>query len=111
MRLIGILIGIGLIVVGVPLIVTPLPVGIVLTGIGVVVLVASSPFVARRLKAWRRASKTVDRALDKAGDLLPDELAEPLERTEPKPQRTADARPVRRMAPGERRRRLGPPAG
>ena len=112
MRLVGILFGVGLVVVGVPLTFTPLPVGLPMTGLGVVILVASSPFVARRLKAWRAASKTVDRVVDRAEDMLPEPLRAPLERTEPEPQRTArdDAarltggRTVRRMSPRERGR-------
>ena len=106
MRLLGILLGLGLIVVGVPLIFTPLPVGILMAGMGAVVLVASSPFAARRLKAWRSRSKTVDKVVDRAEDLLPDELREPLKRTEPEAERTAGAGPIRRREPGEPWRKL-----
>ena len=108
MRLLGILFGLGLVVVGVPLIFTPLPVGIVMAGLGVVILVASSPFVARRLKAWRTRSKTVDGIVDRAEDILPDELSEPLKRTEPEPDRTAPrtSATIRRREPGEPWRKL-----
>ena len=109
MRLLGILLGLGLVMVGVPLILTPLPVGLILTALGALVLVASSPFAARRLKAWRGASKTVDGAIDRAEDLLPDPMSAPLERTQPKPQRTADA-PLRRRVPEPWRRLETPEA-
>ena len=114
MRLIGILIGLALIVVGVPLVFTPLPVGLLMAGLGTVVLVASSPFAARRLKAWRSRSKTLNRAVGKAEDILPDALAEPLERTDPDPDPEAEAaaaargRPLRRMSARERGRRARP---
>ena len=102
LRVLGIIVGAALVLLGVPLIPTPLPVGLVMVGIGVLILTASSPHFARWLARRRERHERLDAALDKTTEVLPDPLAGPLERTDPKAVRRMD----RDEAPYRPRRKL-----
>jgi hypothetical protein len=111
MHMVGIIIGAVLLVIGVPLLVSPIPLGALLIAIGVLVLTGSSPWFAGQIKALRARFSNVDDVFDKAEDLLPEPLAEPLRETEPDPGHphgeggeeaaAAAAPPIRRADPLE----------
>ena len=100
-RILGTLAGLALLVIGVPLMVSPIPLGLPLIFVAVVILVASNPLAASLLKAARKRYPWLNRFLRKAEDVLPEELAGPLDATEDK----SDLNP----APAQTAAKLGPP--
>ena len=97
LRLLGTLAGACLLLLGIPLTLSPVPLGLLMVAAGTLLLAASSPPFARWLTRRRARHDRVDEALDRAADLLPDKLAEPLEATDPKL-----GAPLRRMDEAER---------
>lgn len=81
-RIVGTLVGLGLIIIGVPLMISPIPFGIVLIIIGLLVLVAANPLAAKALRALRRRHPWLDEFLRKAENLLPPDAAAPLRDTD-----------------------------
>jgi len=81
-RIFGTLAGLVLIVISLPLTVSPIPFGLITLFFGIVVLVASNPLAARALRALRRRYAWVDGLFDRAQTVLPEELAEPLKKTD-----------------------------
>lgn len=100
-RILGTLVGLALLIVGIPLTISPIPLGIVIVAIGVVILVASNPLAASILKRLRAKYPWLNRFFRKAEDVLPDELADALDKTEDKSDLDEPAE-----APGQK---LGPP--
>ena len=92
MRMIGILVGAVFVVLGIPLLISPIPLGLLLIALGILVLTASSPWFASRLKALRAKFRNVDEVLDKAEEMLPPPLSEPLRDTDPEEHEETPAR-------------------
>ncbi len=111
-RILGTLAGLALLVIGIPLMVSPIPLGLMVIFVAVVILVASNPLAASLLKAARKRYPWLNRFLRKAEDVLPEELAAPLDATEDKsdldsaqPQTSAKLGPPMRRIDIPRRRR------
>lgn len=101
-RIAGTVLGLALLLLSLPLTLSPLPFGLILMFIAVVILVASNPLAARLLRALRRRYPWLDRFFNKAEDVLPEELAEPLRATdnpddEEQGQASGSAPPMRRV--------------
>ena len=71
-RLVLICVGGALVAVGVPMMAT-----------GLTILVGQSPFIARRLRAIRRENLTIDCAIRRVAERLPDGVREVIRRIDP----------------------------
>lgn len=101
-RVLGTVIGLALLVIGVPLTISPIPLGIVVVALGVVILVASNPLAANLLRAARKRYPWLNKFFRKAEDVLPEDLADALDRTEDKsdleePKKAALGPPMRQI--------------
>ncbi|MEM9839825.1 MAG: hypothetical protein AAF830_11840 [Pseudomonadota bacterium] len=81
-RIVGSLLGLAMIIVGLPLMVSPIPFGVILITLGVIILVGANPLAARLLKTLRQKYPWLNRFFSTAEDVLPEELAEPLRKTD-----------------------------
>lgn len=90
MRWLLILLGLVLILFGLLTVLIPIPTGILSLVAGATVLAAVSPTFRKFFKWLRRKIKPLDAVMDKAEDVLPEELAKPLKRTDPDPEAEED---------------------
>lgn len=104
MRTIGTIIGALLLLAGIPLTLSPLPFGVLPLIVGTAILAGTSPPFARWLRRKREDHRLVDAVIDKAEDVLPDIIADPLEATDPQPAQAL----IRRKDPLTPWRSLGP---
>jgi hypothetical protein len=85
-RIIGNVVGFVLVIAGIPLFISPIPLGALLVFFGLIILIAFNPWVAKLVKSWRRRSERVNAFFHKAEEILPDDLAGPLQETENRPE-------------------------
>lgn len=94
-RIILHVVGIALIVLGIPLLISPIPIGLVMIFSGMLMLIAANPYAADVMRWMRRRYGWFDALFDRAQEVLPLRLAEPLRRTDNTP-----AQDERQPAPG-----------
>lgn len=84
-RIAGSVVGLAMILIGLPLMVSPIPFGLILIVLGIIILVGANPLAASVIRTLRRRYKWLDGFFDRAENVLPRELADPLRATDEQP--------------------------
>lgn len=83
LRIAGVCLGAGLVLVGLPLLVTPIPVGAIMVALGILILVVSSTHAADWVRRRRRRHPGFDANMRSFEDRCPPVMRHALKRTRP----------------------------
>lgn len=78
------LLGAILTLIGALFFISPLPIGFVFLIPGLALLIMGNESIANWVQARRKKHQTLDNKLDTAQEIAPDEICDPLKRTDPK---------------------------
>jgi Sec-independent protein secretion pathway component TatC len=82
-RLILVVVAVVIIVVGAIVLPMPIPLGAIMMLTGMTILISQSPFVARRVREFRRRNLSLNQVIGRVERYLPEKVREILRRTDP----------------------------